>query len=128
MTELVAVAILIASGRATSYGPGVMDGVVANRIEWHQIDPSIQHKGYVALLECKYIGHLVWLQHGLHVDGPYMVADCAASHDRDRLKALGWAVDLSYELALEWGVVDRVGQEFQVWDSDPTVGDMPVMF
>ena len=128
MTELVAVALLIASGRATSYGPHVMDGVVANRIEWGQVDPDIQHKGYVALLECSHIGRLVWLQHGLKIDGPYMVADCAAGHDHDRLKALGWAVDLSYELALEWGGVDRVGEQFQVWDADPTPDDdMPVM-
>ena len=122
------IAILIASGKATAYAPGVMDTVVANRVEWRQIDPNIRHKGYVALLECSHIGRLIWLQHGLQVDGPYMVADCAASHDRDRLRVLGWAVDLSYELAQEWRVTDRVGEQFQVWDSDPTLDDdMPVM-
>jgi hypothetical protein len=35
------------------------------------------------------------------------------------LRRRGWAVDLSYELALELGVVDRPVRGFKVWDRDP---------
>ena len=78
MSEIAA-AVLIASGIATRYAPGVMDTVVANRELYGQIDPSIQVKGYIALLEPGHIGRLVWLEaRDGRVVGPVMVVDCAA--------------------------------------------------
>jgi len=120
MSDLAAAAVLIASGVATSYAPGVMDTVVDNRIRYSHIDPSLQVRGYVALLDAVHIGRLVWIESpGGKVIGPVMVADCAAYHDRDRLTSLGFAVDLSYELAQEFGVVDAPVAGFMVWDKQP---------
>jgi hypothetical protein len=118
-------ATILASGTATRYDPGAMDPVVANRIRWRQIDPHVEHKGYVALLDYEHLGRLVWLEHDGRIDGPYMVADCAAEKDRARLLVLGFAVDLSWELALDWGVVDDVGQGFTVYDADPRPAALP---
>jgi len=123
-----AAATILASGIATRYDEGLMDVVVAKRILFGQI-PENQpaHKGYVALLDCEHLGRLVWLERRtpqrygeiVKIDGPYLVADCTATRDRDRLKRLGWAVDLSWEVAQEWGVIDDVGRGFMVWDADP---------
>jgi hypothetical protein len=123
MTQtILAAAVLLASGRATRYDPDVMQPVVANRIRWHQIDPNVEHKGYVALLDFTDVGRLVWLEHDGRIDGPYMVADCASLQDQARLKRLGWAVDLSWEVAVDWGVVDGPLGGFRVWDRDPREG------
>ena len=121
LIQATAAAILV-SGLATRYDPMTMDAVVANRILYGQIpdqDEQPWHKGYVALLDCDHLGRLVWLEQGDRVDGPYLVADCAAAQDRDRLMGLGWAVDLSWEVAVEWGVLDDVGRGFCVYDRDP---------
>lgn len=118
LVTLVAASVL-ASGTATRYDPGVMRAVVANRLMYGQIDPSVPHRGYVALADYSHLGRLVWLEHEGRVDGPYVVADCAAEKDYDRLKRLGWAVDLSWKVAQDWDVVNDVGRGFVVWDADP---------
>ena len=119
MSEIAA-AVLIASGIATSYADGVMDVVVANRELWGQIDTSLRVKGYVALLEPEHIGRLVWLEAADgQIVGPVMVADCAAKQDMARLVSLGFAVDLSYELAVELDVIDAPVGGFKVWGSKP---------
>lgn len=111
-------ATLIASGLATSYAPDVMDEVVANRTRWGQLTPHQDHEGYIALLDCDRIGEVVWLERG-HQLIPVMVADCAARHDREALIGKGFAVDLSYELAERFGVIDRPRGGFKVWDQRP---------
>ena len=119
----VAIAVLIASGIATRYDPGVMDTVVSNRIMWGHIDPDIEVEGYVALLDCKWRGKLVALE---APDGrvvwPVMVADCAAEQDRRRLEQSGFAVDLSWELAQEFDVIDDKVDGFKIWTSPPEKG------
>lgn len=120
----IAAAVLVASGIATRYAPQVMDVVVANREMYFQIDTSIEVRGYVALLEREHLGRIVWLESpDGAVVGPVMVADCASEHDRDRLAALGWAVDLSWELAQELGVIDAPMAGFKVWDADPRISE-----
>lgn len=124
LVTLVAATVL-ASGTATRYAEGAMQPVVANRIMYGQIDPGQDHKGYVALLDCRHLGRLVWLEQDFRVDGPYMVADCAATRDAARLVAAGWAVDLSWEVAQDWGVIDHVGRGFTVYDKDPRGPKLP---
>jgi len=100
-------AVIIASGIATRYDPDVMDAVVENRIGWGQVDGSLDVAGYVALLDCDRIGEMVWIQApDGRVVGPVLVADCAKGHHRDGLADRGFAIDLSWELAQELGVVD----------------------
>lgn len=116
----IAVAVVIASGMATRYNPGVMTAVVANRVMWSQLPEGTDPGRCVALMECERIGDTVWIEKpdGV-VYGPYIVADCAARQDRDRLAQLGFAVDLSYKAALEIGVVDGPLRGVKVWNGDP---------
>ena len=92
----------VAEGKATRYGPGVMDIAVANRVKWGQIDLSVPHKGYVALAEREHLGRRVVIRDASgRLWGPYLVADCGARHHQGRLDEIGFAVDLSYEVAME---------------------------
>ena len=119
VANLVAAAV-IASGVATRYAPGVMDEVVQNRARWGHIDPAVPVKGYVALLDCDRLGELVWLgAPDGRVVGPVMVADCAKAHHREGLAGRGFAVDLSWELAVELGVIGAPVGGFTVWDAPP---------
>ena len=115
-----AIAAMIASGLATRYDPGVMDQVVENRVDWGQVDPSLLALGYVALLDCERIGEPVWLEHpDGRVVGPVVVADCAQEEHREELIGRGFAVDLSYELAVELGAVEAPVMGMKVWDGRP---------
>ena len=127
---LVAVALL-ASGVATRYNPGVMDVVVTRRIQYGQVDPAMPARGFVALLDCEHLGRQVWLEGpdretgGRRVDGPYIVADCAAGEHRQALAERGWAADLSWEVAMAWGVIDAPLAGFMVLDGDPRLEGTP---
>ena len=85
MTQAVAAATLLAAGIATRYDPDVMQAVVANRIEWGQLEPSPEAVGFVALLDCEHIGKTVWLETPDGLLFRVQVADCAAGQDRARL-------------------------------------------
>jgi len=119
MTQAMAAATLLAAGLATRYDPDVMQAVVANRIEWGQLDPSPEAVGFVALLDCEHIGKTVWLESPDGLLFRVQVADCAAGQDRARLIQLGFAVDLSWELAQSLNVVDAPRAGFQIWDQLP---------
>lgn len=113
-----------AEGKATRYDPGLMDSVAARRERWGQLDPDVFHLGYVALGECDHVGSLAWIRwpdcpSGAYQDsrdgqcrgdgrltGPYMVADCGNAAHRALQEANGFAVDLSWPLALQFDVVD----------------------
>lgn len=114
--------VLIASGLATRYDPGVMQATVANRIMWGQLPEDTDPTRCVALMDCDRIGSEVWLEYGWTVAGPFVVADCAAKQDRERLTQLHFAVDLSYELAKE---LQLPWPDVRVWDAKPyeTPGD-----
>ena len=93
---------LIASGKATRYRPGLMQKVVDNRIRWHhitreQVDAA---EGCVALQTKETIGQTVYIEwpNGT-MTGPYLVVDCGRDTDQEHLQNIGFAVDLSYELA-----------------------------
>jgi len=103
MKEAALLLVLIATGKATAYREGIMDKVVQNRVEWGQIDTSLPHIGYVALADKKYLGKRVLLElpSGEKV-GPLLVADCGREQDQQHLKDIGFAIDLSYELAMKY--------------------------
>ena len=114
---------LLAVGLATFYNPGVMQPVVANRTEWGDIDPTTTHQDYVALLDPDHIGRTVWLEmpDGT-VSGPHLVVDCAADKDRRRLVQVGWAVDLSWELAQQLNMPNGPLAGVKVWTEYPVQG------
>jgi hypothetical protein len=103
LTKVAAIAlVLAASGKATRYNPGVMDIVVKNRLNWghitqEQVDSA---QGFVALRDKGNIGDRVLLElpDGSFA-GPYLVVDCGKATDQEHLDKIGFAVDLSYELA-----------------------------
>jgi hypothetical protein len=107
-TVLTTILTPVADGKATRYNPGVMDRVVANRVRWNHIDLSKPHAGYIALADADYIGEQAWIQWpDGRLTGPYLVADCGANRDQAYLKKIGFAVDLSWELAVKFGVIDK---------------------
>ena len=114
-----AAAVLIASGMATRYAPQVMQTVVTTRVMWGQLPPDTDPTRCVAMLDCDLIGDQVWVELDGNVHGPLTVADCAAMQDVARLAHLRFAVDLSWELAQELGVIDRPVHGVKVWDADP---------
>ena len=96
---IVSLLVPVAEGKATRYGPGVMDIVVENRLKWGQLDLSLPHAGYVALADRQYIGRRVIIEARGRLWGPYLVADCAGENHREQLAQSRFAVDLSYEVA-----------------------------
>ena len=113
---------LVAEGRATRYDPGVMDQVIANRLRWGQLDLSQPHRDYVALADCGRLNEQVWLllADG-RVSGPHLVADCGAAHDQAHLAAIGFAVDLSWELAVALGALDAPLAGVRVLGASPAL-------
>lgn len=111
--------ILIASGKATRYNPGVMDVVVQNRLKWKQITAAqvAEVQGFVALADKKHIGQkvLIELPDGEFV-GPFLVVDCGQAAHQAYLKRIGFAVDLSYELGKKYlEHIDRPLWGVKVW-------------
>jgi len=99
--------VLYMSGAATYYDPGLMQHVVAYRASIGQLSSCAECIGAVALLEPDQIGRKVWLQPpGGPIEGPFLVADCAAPQHRPLLIAGGWTVDLDYETAARWATLD----------------------
>jgi len=124
VTQILAACILLSSpvaeGRATRYAPGVMEQVVDNRLKWGQLNLSQFHDGYVAVRDCRYLDERIWLEWpDGKLSGPHLVADCGAAHDQAYLEEIGFAVDLSWELAVRYGVVNDVVDGVKVFDRAP---------
>jgi len=93
---------LVARGKATRYNPGIMDTVVRNRLRWGQItkEQVNRARGFVALADKQYIGREIVLElPSGELAGPFLVVDCGRAVDQVHLQDIGFAVDLSYELA-----------------------------
>jgi hypothetical protein len=93
---------LVAAGKATRYNPGIMDTVVRNRLRWghvtqEQVDRA---RGFVALADKAFIGREIVLElpNG-ELAGPFLGVDCGRDVDQAHLQEIGFAVDLSWELA-----------------------------
>ena len=112
-------AVLLASGEATRYDPGVMEQVVENRMGWGQVASGTDPARSIALLDCDRIGETVWLEAGGRLVGPLTVADCAQRGHRADLEERGWAIDVSYELGVELGMEFDDLEGVRVWDGVP---------
>ena len=100
-------------GKATYYGPGVMEQVAANRDM--DLDGAI---GFVALNRAGDLSRLVWLERNGIVAGPYRVADCAqeGAHYEERERR-GLIVEVSWEQGQRWKMRGPV--PVRVWLIDP---------
>lgn len=109
---------MVAEGKATRYSKGVMPEVVAARARWGHIDLDLEHTGYVALADSQYLGERVMLEANGKLYGPLLVADCAQQAHMEYLANIGFAVDLSWELAQQIGVIDAPlqGVKVYLWD------------
>jgi hypothetical protein len=94
--------VIVVSGLATFYKPGLFEEVLYNR----QLPPCTECIGYVALLEPEYIGGQVWLRlEGQAPIGPFYAVDCGPQDPvaKTKLKARSWAVDV------DWATWQRLG-------------------
>jgi len=111
---------LIAEGKATHYCqdcPRAMHNVIPNRWKWDQVELSHTDVGYVALADCGRLGErvVIELPDGRLI-GPLLVADCGATKDQEHLEKIGFAVDLSWELAVELDTVYDVIHGVRVYE------------
>lgn len=117
---------LIASGKATRYREGLMQKVVENRLRWKHLTEAqvAAAAGFVAVADKAYLGRTVYVEwpDGT-MTGPYLVADCGAEQDQAYLQRIGFAVDLSWELAgLYLERMDRPRKGVRVWLLDEESG------
>jgi len=106
VTPLLAFALLVA-GDASYYDAGVMERVLDYRLSRGQVQPCPECVGYAALIDCRDIGRLIWLDWGQRggIGGPYLVVDCAqAAHragliKRNRVAEVDHATAMRHRMA-----------------------------
>jgi hypothetical protein len=116
---VVLLAAIITYGTATYYSEGVMQVVVENRISYGQLPQNTNPERAVALLTCDLLGNTVWIETPNHRVIPVIVADCAQEKHKESLMDNDFAVDLSWELSRELGVIGSPMMGFTVWDEQP---------
>lgn len=111
-------AIILATGIASQYGPGVMPRVIQTRQRLGDLPQNISgYDGYIAVANCRYIGHTAYiLPHGGELER-FLVADCASKSDQqgpgdDRsgyewMTSEGIVAEVDYETARRWNTVGR---------------------
>jgi len=121
------ISIIVLTGIASQYAPGVMGRVVQVR------QTGLTHAslpvglppvaGYVAVVDCGQIGEVVWLRPvGATTWEPFLVADCANPADgsdawmtRNRI-----LVEVDYNTAVRWHTVGRgIAIEMMVREAPP---------
>lgn len=92
-------------GYAMYYNVGVMQEVLANRINMGHVVACPECIGYVALLRAGDLNRKVWLQWNDGViEGPFLVVDAAAPQHVAHLLARNWVVDVDDRTAQRRGV------------------------
>ena len=103
------------SGLATYMKAGKMEQA-ARRMQ-RSLDGVV---GGVAMNRKGDIGRLVWIERAGIVTGPYRVVDCAqAGEHYEKRERQGRIIEVTYELADEWGIVGIGPTPVTVWFSDP---------
>ena len=119
MTKLAAVLVIICSGFASQYAPGVMDKVVYNRQNLSTAvslpDKLPDVHGYVAAQKCGDIGKIVYLRPSNCEDCAFerfLVADCAGIADGgfDWMRRNNILFEVDYETSKRWNTVGRLIQ------------------
>jgi hypothetical protein len=100
-----------ASGQASYYGRGVMEGVYANRLVLGDVDPCGDCVDFVAMRLRSDVGRRVVIRYAGVVYGPFLVVDCAAPRDLGLMVARRRVVEVSWEQAAAWGMVGPVEVE-----------------
>jgi hypothetical protein len=106
------------TGRAMYYNPGIMEQVLAFRLEAGHVAQCYECVGYVALLDAKELNRKVWIEWGPgDVEGPFLVIDAAAKHHVASLLERNWVIDVDYQTAMRRGMNRPL--PVTVWDHRP---------
>lgn len=99
-------------GKAVWYGRGVMEATA----EWRRMSLNNYLDG-VALMSPADLGKTVWMRRPGHDwEGPYLVVDCAARHDKPRaVIVMEEVVEVGFETAVRWGMVNSDQSEVYKW-------------
>jgi len=116
MDRAVVIVVVVATGWASQYAPGVMEKVIANRQRWEQLPETLPDvAGYIAARGCSNIGQ-IWLLRptGSVVWEEFLVVDCAGPQLRPDGRTGGqWMrdnnilIEVGYPTAVQWRVVGR---------------------
>lgn len=112
MVDIIVALLLFAgthdTGWTSRYDPGVMDW----QVEYHELTPPCPGCA-VAVSDCSKIGDYMLIRPlGASTWTPVVVADCAGANALDE-NGVSWMdkynipVELSYELAVQFGAVDK---------------------
>jgi hypothetical protein len=112
------------TGYAMYYNPAVMTEVLNNRLRMGHVSSCPECVGNVALLRAGDLNRRVWLQwpSGV-VEGPFLVADVAATHHVSSLLARNWVVDVDNKTAMRHRMAGPV--LVTVWASPPSFSVQP---
>ena len=92
-------------GRAMYYNPGIMETVLAFRLNLRHVELCSECVGYVALLGREDLNRRVWLEwEDGDVEGPFLVIDTAAKQHVPSLLSRNWVIDVDYETAVRRGM------------------------
>lgn len=105
-------------GRAMYYNPGIMEQVLAFRLQAQHVTTCPECIGFVALLNREDLNRKVWLEwEDGDVEGPFLTIDVAAKHHVPSLLQRNWVVDVDYATALRRGMNRPL--PVTVWDRPP---------
>jgi len=116
MRDAVIIVVIVATGWASQYAPGVMEQVIENRQRWGQLPATLPPvDGHIAAVRCSALGEVWWLRpQGTRAWGQFLVVDCAGPQLRPDGKTGGqWMkenniiAEVGYETVKWWGVAGR---------------------
>lgn len=100
---------LPAEGKVMYYNPGVMERVLAFRLEAGHVTECPECVGYAAMLRGKDLDRRIWIERTGHLaEGPFWVIDVAAPQHVPMLLERGWVGDVDYETAMRWRMAGPV--------------------
>jgi hypothetical protein len=103
--RLLAIILALYVGSLTYYAEGLMQEVYANRLAWGHVEPCAECVGQIALLDREHVGRHAYLTIDGETSGPYLVVDCAADKDRERLRARGLVGEVDHATAARLGML-----------------------
>lgn len=102
---IVSIAMLLQTGLATYYDPGVMEEVYTGRLHDGQVEPCPACIGMVSLINDEDVGSIVYLERiseNPHIlEGPFLAVDCAEepSYHKGHVVEVDWPTSRRWHMA-----------------------------